>query len=85
MYINQAGSMLKTSIYLLIHVFIQDKYKKREKSLPSDTLTTEHDLILWVTHAIFVVKDRQQEAERHSCYLALLSISDTHNIISCTK
>ena len=28
-----------------------------------------------------LLKDRQQEAEGHSRYLALLSISDRHNII----
>ena len=30
-------------------------------------------------------KDRQQEAERHSRYLALLSSSNPHNIIAYIK
>ena len=31
------------------------------------------------------IKDRQQETERHPHYLALLSSSNPHNIISYTK
>ena len=43
------------------------------------------DLNLISSNHTTVLKDRQQEAERHSRYLALLSISDTYNIISYTK